>query len=394
MVDTITFDQIVGIAIKDRAEEIVRRWLGLLDSRLEEQPHDIFPGPTLLNHMPGVIRRLADGVLGDAESVDSAFVRRDVARLASLRQKQGYELAEILLEYELLREAMSEFVLETAKQNPEPIAPEHVVRVALRLDRALSTLLAATSDAYLAEVGTVAEQVGDLLRGFGKNLLHEIRNRLNSVSLNLQLLRATSLDEEQRVEVLDRINYAISRLATATNDVFLVAMGAPRAANSRPQKLSEAIRQVLADSDELAVTHGVVVRIGTPVPPVVVDGARVQLVLLNLVTNAIKYRDAKKGEPSVEVRVERTGNEREWQIDVEDNGLGVNEGDEERIFKPHLRSSDDDSIEGEGLGLSLAYEAVMHLEGRIWIRSEVGKGSVFSFTLKEPPIGLPPPEDQ
>lgn len=384
------FDEAVQASLKNRAEAIARQWLEQLQARLEEQRRDVFPGDTLLNHIPAIIQRLSSATVGDLRSVDSAFVREDLTRLAQLRRSQGFELSEVLLEFDLLRSVVLEVVFETASDYAGPLTPAQAIRVALRLERALSILAEVTSETYLREFGTVTDQLGELLKGFGSNLLHEVRNRLNSVSLNLEILRSVPIDDKERGRVLGRIDDAIGRLATATSDVFLVAIGATRTATVRAQRLDDAIKDVVADASELARSHGVSIRVAPELPSVVVDGARVQLALLNLVTNAIKYRDGAKPEAFVELRVSRTETEREWQIDVVDNGVGIPKELQPKVFKPHMRAAADDSVEGEGLGLALAHSAVTQLQGRIWVESRRGEGTVFSFTFREASRDLPP----
>ena len=107
------------------------------------------------------------------------------------------------------------------------------------------------------------------------------------------------------------------------------------------------------------------------------DELRLKQVLLNLVTNAVKFTG---DGGSVVVRAVREGSE--VQITVTDTGVGVPEADRERIFESFQQGGRGSSREeGTGLGLTLSRRLVELLGGRMWLESEVGRGSTFGFTL-------------
>jgi signal transduction histidine kinase len=120
------------------------------------------------------------------------------------------------------------------------------------------------------------------------------------------------------------------------------------------------------------------------VPPIPVAATRVQLILKNLCTNAVKYSDRRQRERYIEIRVERTERPREWRIDIEDNGIGIPEQLQQHVFDESLRSPESAGEDGEGIGLSLAREAALQINGRLWFSSAESKGSTFSFTIEEP----------
>jgi signal transduction histidine kinase len=110
------------------------------------------------------------------------------------------------------------------------------------------------------------------------------------------------------------------------------------------------------------------------------DGQRLEQVVLNLMTNANKFTP-KHG--SIKLRARQQ--DARLIIQIEDNGIGIAAGDFERLFKPYSRiSSDRQSHPGLGLGLALAKQVVELHSGKIWVESEPGKGSTFTFSL---PLG-------
>jgi signal transduction histidine kinase len=113
------------------------------------------------------------------------------------------------------------------------------------------------------------------------------------------------------------------------------------------------------------------------VPIIHGDGQRLEQVLLNLLTNAAKFTP-EGGNILVRLRQDGTG----LVIDVKDDGIGIAREEQSRLFKPYSRlNSDRQHHPGLGLGLALAKQVVELHGGRIWVESEPGKGSTFSFSL-------------
>ncbi|NNJ09067.1 HAMP domain-containing histidine kinase [Chloroflexales bacterium ZM16-3] len=114
-----------------------------------------------------------------------------------------------------------------------------------------------------------------------------------------------------------------------------------------------------------------------PLPSVLIDAVRVRQVLLNLVSNACKFTMI--GEVAIGARVE----DYEVIIWVRDTGIGIADGDQTRIFNQfeQVESHDAKQHTGTGLGLSICRWLVDLHGGKMWVESELGKGSIFSFTL-------------
>jgi len=134
-------------------------------------------------------------------------------------------------------------------------------------------------------------------------------------------------------------------------------------------------------SRERATTHAIALSVTVPdeVGMVYTDELRLKQVVLNLLTNAIKFTN---DGGSVVVRAVRRATEVE--VSVTDSGIGVPEGDRERIFESFQQGGRGSSREeGTGLGLTLSRRIVELLGGRMWLESEVGVGSTFSFSLPD-----------
>jgi CheY-like chemotaxis protein len=130
---------------------------------------------------------------------------------------------------------------------------------------------------------------------------------------------------------------------------------------------------------ERAALHGITmgVEVGEGVGEVYADELRLKQVLLNLITNAVKFTG---DGGSVLVRAARDAGD--VSITVTDTGIGVPDQDRERIFESFQQGGRGSSREeGTGLGLTLSRRIVELLGGRMWLESEVGRGSTFGFTI-------------
>jgi signal transduction histidine kinase/ActR/RegA family two-component response regulator len=130
---------------------------------------------------------------------------------------------------------------------------------------------------------------------------------------------------------------------------------------------------------ERAAVHGIDLRVevADDVAEVEVDELRLKQVVLNLVSNAVKFTP---DGGSVVVRAVSVGNE--LQVSVEDTGVGIPEADRERIFESFQQGGRGASREeGTGLGLTLSRRIVELLGGRMWLESEIGVGSTFGFAF-------------
>lgn len=132
-------------------------------------------------------------------------------------------------------------------------------------------------------------------------------------------------------------------------------------------KLNEEFKQIKVDLTELI--H----------PEIVQDKMRLKIILNNLLTNAVKFQKRVPGhEPLIKVSTRKRGEK--VVIEIEDNGEGIRNEMQSRIFDMFFRGSE--SAKGSGLGLYIAREAASRINGNISFRSEYGKGSVFTVELK------------
>jgi PAS domain S-box-containing protein len=216
---------------------------------------------------------------------------------------------------------------------------------------------------------------------FLANMSHELRTPLNGVLGYTQLLqRSHSLTSEQR-ESLDAIANCGSHLLDLINDVLdLSKIEAGRfELEPRPTDLHQLIvdlRHVIA---EPARRKGLrfSIEVDPDVPThIVIDGRHLRQVLLNLLGNAVKFTQ----EGVVTLIVGRGEGERLY-CEVRDTGIGIEEESQEAIFQAFRQTRAGSSAGGTGLGLTISQRLVNSMGGELSVRSRLGQGSSFYFTL-------------
>jgi signal transduction histidine kinase len=147
-----------------------------------------------------------------------------------------------------------------------------------------------------------------------------------------------------------------------------------------PVRLLQLTYDVVADVATLVRerNHRLDVQSEPDIPISMLDSQLLRQVILNLLSNAIKYTPA---DGRIEIRIRREGQALQWSI--KDSGIGISEDSQKRLFEKFFRADNAHSIdtEGTGLGLYLVRLIVERLGGTITCESEVGRGTLFRFTL-------------
>jgi PAS domain S-box-containing protein len=235
------------------------------------------------------------------------------------------------------------------------------------------------------EAALASAEAADRAKGeFLSRMSHELRTPLNSVLGFAQLLHMGQLADRDR-EGVEQILIAGRHLLGLLDDVLdLERIDAGRLeVRVEPVALAPAVREAIELVQPLATTHGISAGIqsGIDGTRVLADVQRLRQVLLNLLTNAIKYN-----RPDGSVTVSATADDENVIVRVTDTGAGLRPDQVRRLFVPFERlDADRTGIEGAGVGLALAKRLTEAMGGRIGVESEPGAGSTFwcSF-LRDP----------
>ena len=234
-----------------------------------------------------------------------------------------------------------------------------------------------------------AEKVKD---EFLANMSHELRTPINGVLGITELLSNTQLNKIQR-NYLETIQVSGETLLLILNDILdnskMEAGEIFFQENEfNPNDILEHISLLLTQS---ATNKNIelITEISLPEPSYYAlgDPDRLRQILMNLANNAIKFTE--KGEVLLKVIITEKNNQVHCRFEVHDTGIGINQEDQKSLFQPFVQidSSDTRKHMGTGLGLSICKKLVEAMGGEVGIKSQIGVGSQFWFTLNFPSAG-------
>ncbi|HLA81236.1 MAG TPA: CHASE3 domain-containing protein [Thermoleophilia bacterium] len=234
------------------------------------------------------------------------------------------------------------------------------------------------AQAELAQQAQELARSNDELEQFAYVASHDLQEPLRMVASYTQLL-AKRYRGKLDSDADEFIAYAVdgaTRMQELINDLLaysrISTIGSPR----EPTDCSGVLGRVLTDLKVAIEESGAVVTHGT-LPEVMGDATQLQQVFQNLISNAIKFRGQEP--PRIHVSCERSGDD--WLFSVRDNGIGIDPQYADQLFVIFRRLHSKGEYPGTGIGLAICRRVVERHGGRIWLESELGKGSTFFFTL-------------
>jgi PAS domain S-box-containing protein len=218
---------------------------------------------------------------------------------------------------------------------------------------------------------------------------HDLKNPLTAIKARAQILqrqatRMKGAEGRRVVDGLRAIDQTATRLTAMINELLDVArlqMGRPLLLDRQPTDLTELARQVTAELQPSTDRHDIEITAPAERKLGLWDKARLERVVTNLVSNAIKF-SPEGGRVTLVVRGEERDGEPWVALEVHDEGVGIPADDLPRIFERFYRGSNvAGAIEGTGLGLTGSRHIVEQHGGHLVVESQQGKGSVFTVLL-------------
>lgn len=232
----------------------------------------------------------------------------------------------------------------------------------------------------LEEVKTASKRKTD----FVSSVAHELRTPLTSIKGYAAILlseKLGKLPDEVRLR-LEKINKHSDELAQFVND--LLDISRIESGRATMTKGAQDLKQIAEESADLLSVlckeKQIELLLDIPVglAPVYVDYNQIKRVFINLINNALKFTPAQG-----KIRVQCRQVTNAIQVDIQDTGCGIPEDSLEKIFEEFFRidNSINQQVKGTGLGLALVKNIIEAHQGKIWVKSKLGEGSTFSFTL-------------
>jgi signal transduction histidine kinase len=340
----------------------------------------------------GLSQRYLDAGPVDARQIDhisrtlrsgQPTIVRDTTRIDQLMYPSGTRAAGIgsILSVPLLIRGKAEGVISVYSDEPDHFADGDA--------RFLSTVVSAAATAVENARVYKALQMADRARSdFVRMVTHEFRSPLSAVQSMLNLLQTGivgPLTDKQR-DLIDRSQQRLSLLLATVGDLLELAAGSMEVLEGEKKRID--LGEILARVAELMEPRARDKAVGFSVEiaeePLVVLGFEdgLERALMNLVSNAVKYTPE-----DGRVTVRAWAEQEEIRLEVSDTGIGIPEDALPRIFSEFYRAKNAKAMEvdGTGLGLVIAKEAVERHGGQITVHSVVGEGSTFSVSLSRGP---------
>ncbi len=239
----------------------------------------------------------------------------------------------------------------------------------------------ATMGECVAQRTAELSQLVTELDSFNRMVAHDLSGPLHGLAgLSEMIQRELGAgDPDELRRWLGLMQTQTRRLAELVDELLHLSRISHGELKRAPVALSALVQQVL---DTLTLVHGpaAVAHIAVgPLPELPLDAGLMRQVLINLLSNALKFsRDVQA--PRIELSARRGTHE--WVIEVHDNGAGFDPQRADRLFRPFVRLHDG-RFEGSGIGLTIAQRVVERHGGRIWAEGRPGAGATFRFTLPD-----------
>jgi signal transduction histidine kinase len=236
-----------------------------------------------------------------------------------------------------------------------------------------------------------AEQSDKLKSAFLANFSHEIRTPMNAIMGFSHLLYMPDRTDEERKEFIDLILANSRHLLNLINEVIDISKIEAGELNIEKKvcNLSQIIVEIINQYEEQkAILFKANIKLQTPPYvadsnlSIITDNIKIRQILINLIENALKFTE--QGYIEVGLDIKPLNGKDSVIVYVKDTGIGISEDAKNFIFERFRKVENtgaDKLYRGAGLGLAISKRLVELLGGKIWVESEVGKGSVFYFSL-------------
>jgi len=378
----------------EKTETVIDQWVeAVRQDRQIESANDL-ARPAIENHLSHVLSAMATVLSHTQESEIQPIVKASLYH-GMLRAEQGFDPAEVAREYRLLRQVIFS-VLEANLLTGTPAEAIRAVRlIDAVIDEAIAQCFKSYVDERLRELQQLQNQLTrtnqELTRLLRANqdslsvLAHELKTPLNSIIGYSELFlrhqgRSDGKDNLPKLEHIERVLRNGRQLLRLVNDTLELSRAdcGKIQLHLMPTDVRSLINSVIEVLEPLAFSKELELLVDCSLAPekVLTDPLRLQQIVTNLVSNAIRYTQHGKIQLTCQML-----SENQWAIAISDTGRGIAPDDQDRIFEPFFRvgSSEQSYLpESTGLGLAIVSRLVKLLQGKIELVSQLGVGSTFT----------------
>ncbi|HMH32312.1 MAG TPA: ATP-binding protein [Puia sp.] len=328
-----------------------------------------------------IINQMHDGILGLDDKNNILFLNAVAENLLGLKEKEinGKYAPDIALKNDLMRTLLTD----------APDKKELKIYADQKESYFTKDILEVTNEKQV--IGKVIvlknitpfHELNEAKTNFIATVSHELKTPISSIKMSARLLddeRVGALSKEQK-ELLDSILDDADRLLKITGELLNLAQVETgniqlKLQSTLPNEIiDQAVQAVQFQAQQKNIS--LVINVDKSIPMIYADAEKSAWVLINFLTNAIKFT-AQGDKISVSV----TTNDEDVEFTVTDHGKGIEEKYLMKIFDRYYKVPGSMEQSGTGLGLAISREFIEAQGGRIWVKSKMGEGSEFGFSLK------------
>jgi len=333
-----------------------------------------------------ILDSMADGVIMTDTEGNVSLANRAAEKLLNLKGAKDKPLIEAVRDHEI--DELLKLCLRTGSTQ----AAQYESGLSKRYLRAIAIPITERGVLLLFQDLTELRNLQTTRRELIGNISHELRTPLAGIKAMVETLHDGAIDDmEVARDFLTRIDTEVDRLTQLVAELTELSRIETGEAELRrePVNLNQLAEEVVIQFGPQAERQGLSIsrELSAELPAVPVDKGRIRQVIANLVHNAIKFTPA-GGRITVTSRVL----EASVVVDIADTGMGIAKEDQARVFERFYKGDKARTGEGTGMGLAIAKHVIEAHGGNIWVESEEGKGSTFSFSLPLQPGSRQKPE--
>lgn len=381
----------------EKIDTILKNWIEAVRFDRQISSADDLPGSAIRDHLPDVLMAMAT-VLSQSQDSDIQSIVQNSLEHGVLRAAQGFTPIEIAREYRLLRQV----IFSSLEADLLEGTVREVMRVYSAIDATIDEAIAQCFKSYVEErlqeiqqlrssAELTNQELTRLLKANQENvsqLAHELKTPLNSIIGYSELILRSSRknpevqDSVPHLEHIERVVRNGRQLLRLINDTLEISryQAGKMKLHPEPIDVRSLIDNVFETLQPLAAAKELQMVVDCERAPekVLTDPLRLQQIVTNLLSNAIRYTES----GSIQLTCQMLS-DNQWSIAVSDTGVGIAPEDQLRVFDPFFRADNSATRvpDSTGLGLAIVSQLVKLMQGKIELVSLLGVGSTFTVIL-------------